>query len=127
MYSTEAEEWEASISKGAIHVQGCEVPDQANECTNSAQTPHQLGQRHLDRELLRKNRKELKRNARSSMTHTQIIEYSGIKKKHAALQGCVRLSGVSSLPLQTTSEVLGFSCFSLFLDLEKSFLGAWHS
>jgi hypothetical protein len=58
------------------------------------------------------------------MTRTQIIESSGSKKKHAALQGCVRLSGVSSVPVQPTSEVLGFSCFSLFLDLEKSCLGA---
>jgi hypothetical protein len=49
--------------------------DQANERAKSAQTPHQLGQRHLDRDLLvRKNRKELKRNTRSSTTCTQIIE-----------------------------------------------------
>jgi hypothetical protein len=92
------------------------VPFTSNQQrVKSAQTPHQLGQcGHLDRELLRKNRKELKQNARSSTTCIQIIESSGSKKKHAALQGCVRLSGVSSVPVQPTSEVLVFSCFSLF-------------
>jgi hypothetical protein len=38
--------------------------------------------------------------------------------------GGVRLSGVSRVPVQPT---LGFACFSSFLDLEKSCLGAQHS
>ena len=85
-----------------------------------------IAQHHLNRELIKRNRKELRRNAKPSTKRTQ-IESSGSKKMHAALQGCVRLRRVSRVPVQPTSEVLGFSCFSSFLDLEKSCLGAQHS